>query len=76
MTTLLTRWRSYRTPSPTATVDPSAASAAACAAQVLLAEERTRAADTTKVVESLRDLRARNHFADLWVEAARPKRAS
>jgi hypothetical protein len=75
---LLSRWKTLRSPAPAATVDPSGAQAAAAGARAQLEEERTRTRDIYLAADSLRDLRTKNHFADLWNEAALPpmKKAS
>lgn len=65
MTTVLSRWKLMRTPPPAATVDPAGARRAAHHARCALEAERTRARLTTALGESLRELRERNHFADL-----------
>ena len=62
------RWKFLRPPpSPTATVDPKGARSAAYNAQIELEKERKRSQQTTRVTESLRGLRERNHFADFII---------
>lgn len=68
--------RRKRAHAPSATVDPGGARQAACASQLMLAEERKRTREATEVSHSLRDLRERNHFADLiLISMARKHRA-
>lgn len=65
MTTALTGWRKLRTPISTAEGDPEAAVRARELAQQLLAAEHAKQAKTAEVAERMRDLRNRNHFAEL-----------
>lgn len=75
MTSLLTRWKGYLTPAPAITVDPTGARCASVAAHESYAAAVERGRDVTEVSDSLRDLRTRNHFADLWYESATPRSA-
>lgn len=74
MTAAIARWFGAPEISPTATVDPTGARTAAHRAQLELENERQRTRQTTAVGESLRDLRERNHFADLIIASMEPRR--
>lgn len=67
MTPLLPRWKSLRSPAAAATVDPRGARTATFTAQANLEQERERSCQSSKVGESLRNLRERNHFAELII---------
>lgn len=64
MTTALARWFSIE-PAQSATVDPAGARRANVKAKAALEAERSRIRETATSAAALRELRTRNHWAEL-----------
>lgn len=67
-TAIIARWFTIP-PSPVGTVNPEGARHAAHKAQLALDRERARAKQTVQATAALRELRERNHWADLLHDA-------
>lgn len=71
MTTALTGWKKLRVPVSGYAGDPEGAVEARKEAEHVLAAEQAKQVDTAVVAGRMRQLRERNHFADLIAETMR-----
>lgn len=74
MTTAMTGWRRLRTPVADTHGDPEAAAQARAAAEAVLRQEQEKQVHTSQLAERMRELRERNHFADLIAGQIRKKK--
>lgn len=72
---MITGWKHFRSPAPSATVDPEGAILALGHSRQMLAEEQCRTGSVKEVTDSMKELRQKNHFADLLEEAFSNKAA-